>query len=68
MVRSAWRNAVKAWPTLVLVDPEGYAEDAERVTRGGGWNNLAWSISATSRNGYPPGARFSNLGFRCAVG
>jgi iron(II)-dependent oxidoreductase len=50
-----------------LVDPDGYAEDAERVTRGGGWNNLAWSISATSRNGYPPGARFSNLGFRCAV-
>jgi iron(II)-dependent oxidoreductase len=50
-----------------FVDPDGYADDAERVTRGGGWNNLAWSISATSKNGFPPGARFSNLGFRCAV-
>ncbi|MFO0756771.1 MAG: SUMF1/EgtB/PvdO family nonheme iron enzyme [Byssovorax sp.] len=51
-----------------FVDPEGYAEDAERVTRGGGWNNLLWSLSTTSRNGYPPEARFSNLGFRCVVG
>lgn len=51
-----------------FVDPEAYEEDAERVTRGGGWNNLPWSLSCTSRNGYPPGARFSNLGFRCVVG
>jgi gamma-glutamyl hercynylcysteine S-oxide synthase len=50
-----------------FVDPDGYDEDAERVTRGGGWNNLRWSLSCTSRNGYPPGARFSNLGFRCVV-
>jgi formylglycine-generating enzyme required for sulfatase activity len=48
-----------------FVDPEGYDEATERVTRGGGWNNLRWSLSCTSKNGFPPGARFSNLGFRC---
>jgi iron(II)-dependent oxidoreductase len=48
-----------------FVDPEGYDEATERVTRGGGWNNLPWSLSATAKNGFPPVARFSNLGFRC---
>jgi formylglycine-generating enzyme required for sulfatase activity len=38
-----------------------------RVTRGGAWNTLQWSVTCHSRNGYPRGARFSNLGFRCAV-
>jgi iron(II)-dependent oxidoreductase len=51
-----------------FVDPDGYDEATERVTRGGGWNNLEWSLSCTSRNGFPPTARFSNLGFRCAAG
>ncbi|HVY49411.1 MAG TPA: SUMF1/EgtB/PvdO family nonheme iron enzyme [Minicystis sp.] len=50
-----------------LVDPEDYDAEAERVTKGGGWNNLPWSVCCTSRNGYPPSARFSNLGFRCVV-
>jgi formylglycine-generating enzyme required for sulfatase activity len=51
-----------------FVDPEGYDEATERVTRGGGWNNLQWSLSAVGKNGFPAGARFSNLGFRCAAG
>lgn len=50
-----------------FVDPAEYNEDEKRVTRGGGWNNLQWSLSCTSRNGYPPTAQFSNLGFRCVV-
>jgi gamma-glutamyl hercynylcysteine S-oxide synthase len=50
-----------------FVDPEGYDEETERVTRGGGWNNLEWSLSGTSKNGFPPTARFSNLGFRCVA-
>lgn len=50
-----------------FVDPDGYDEATHRVTRGGGWNNLEWSLSCTSRNAYPPTARFSNLGFRCVV-
>ena len=47
-------------------DPDEYDDDNERVTRGGGWNNLRWSLTCASRNGFPPTARFSNLGFRCA--
>ena len=50
-----------------VVDPDDYEADAKRVTRGGGWNNLEWNLTCTSRNGYPPSARFSNLGFRCVV-
>ncbi len=50
-----------------FVDPDDYDEDTERVTRGGGWNNLEWSLSATAKNGFPPTARFSNLGFRCVA-
>lgn len=50
-----------------FVDPEDYEEDEKRVTRGGAWNTLAWSVNCTSRNAYPPTARFSNLGFRCVV-
>lgn len=48
------------------VDPSEYDESAPRVTRGGAWNTLRWSISAVSRNAYPAKAQFSNLGFRLA--
>lgn len=51
-----------------FVDPDDYEEGAKRVTKGGGWNNLQWSISCPGRNGYPPDAQFSNVGFRCVVG
>ncbi len=48
------------------VDPDDYDDEAPRVTRGGAWNTLRWSVCATSRNAYPPAAQFSNLGFRLA--
>ncbi len=47
-----------------FIDPDDYAEGTPRVTRGGGWNNLPWNLHCTSRNGYPPDSRFSNLGLR----
>jgi formylglycine-generating enzyme required for sulfatase activity len=50
-----------------FIDPDDYEENTPRVTRGGAWNTLAWSVTCTSRNGYPPIARFSNLGFRCVA-
>ncbi len=50
-----------------FVDPELYAEGSPRVTRGGAWNTLGWSVCCTAMNGYPESARFSNLGFRCVV-
>ena len=54
-----------AGDTDPFVDPDDYEDTAPRVTRGGAWNTLQWSVNCTSRNGYPPSARFSNLGFRC---
>jgi gamma-glutamyl hercynylcysteine S-oxide synthase len=48
------------------VDPSEYDESALRVTRGGAWNTLPWSVCAVSRNAYPESAQFSNLGFRLA--
>lgn len=50
-----------------FVDPDAYDESTPRVTRGGAWNTLAWSVTCTARNGYPATARFSNLGFRCVA-
>lgn len=58
------------WQWCTDLGAGGQADDDEeprRITRGGGWNNLAWSIGCTCRNAYPPGARFSNLGFRCVA-
>ncbi len=49
-----------------LVDPDDHDASAPRVTRGGAWNTLQWSVCATSKNAYPPEAQFSNLGFRLA--
>lgn len=37
-----------------------------RVTRGGSWNNVAWSIRSSYRNGVPVGLRVSFYGFRVA--
>jgi formylglycine-generating enzyme required for sulfatase activity len=43
------------------------ASPGRRTTCGGAWNTLQWSVSCLGRNGYPPTARFSNLGFRCVT-
>lgn len=48
-------------------DEEPSGAEPRQVTRGGAWNTLQWSVNCQSRNGYPRAARFSNLGFRCAV-
>jgi len=44
---------------------ESPSSPPRRTTCGGAWNTLQWSVSCLGRNGYPPTARFSNLGFRC---
>jgi gamma-glutamyl hercynylcysteine S-oxide synthase len=62
MVGSVWQ-----WCSDAAARGDG-DDGPTRVTRGGAWNNLAWSIGCTCRNAYPPDARFSNLGFRCVVG
>jgi hypothetical protein len=39
---------------------------ANRVIRGGSWNNEARNVRAAYRNGNDPTNRNDNLGFRCA--
>ena len=53
-------------PSLGAQFPDASARPLHRVVRGGAWNTLPWSLRCANRNSYPMGARFSNLGFRCA--
>jgi iron(II)-dependent oxidoreductase len=55
-------GSVWQWCTDVHPDADG---GVARATRGGAWNVLRWSLRTASRNPFPSGARFSNLGFRC---
>ncbi len=41
-------------------------ESADRVIRGGGWDDSARDVRAACRDGYHPGDRAGNLGFRCS--
>lgn len=57
-------GAVWQWCTDLHPNPDG---GLARATRGGGWNNLPWSLTCTSVNPYPAGARHSNVGLRTVV-
>ena len=47
-------------------DPQGPSSGAERVYRGGGWENAAGLVRVSSRNSDKPGGRGNLLGFRLA--
>ena len=50
-----------------MVDPVGPLEaGADRVIRGGSWDDSAQGVRAANRAGGPPGDRVDYLGFRCA--
>ncbi|MCP5197406.1 MAG: SUMF1/EgtB/PvdO family nonheme iron enzyme [Gammaproteobacteria bacterium] len=50
-----------------LIDRDGgRTADANRVLRGGSWNNHARNVRAAYRNHNRPDNRNDNLGFRCA--
>jgi formylglycine-generating enzyme required for sulfatase activity len=73
MVGSVWQWCSDAYAPDAYVhaesrDPTGPPASgrASRVVRGGAWNTLPFSLRCANRNSYPPTARFSNLGFRCA--
>ena len=53
-----------AYPSGYVVDPTGASSGPHRVLRGGGWLHDASSCRSAHRNGYDPGHRFINLGFR----
>ena len=52
------------YPGGAVTDPRGPGSGSDRVTRGGGWDDNAWSCRAPSRNHYSPGIRYNTLGFR----
>jgi formylglycine-generating enzyme required for sulfatase activity len=49
-------------------DPRGPTSVSFRVFRGGSWNNVAMNLRCAYRGNMGPGAHYSNLGFRCALG
>jgi formylglycine-generating enzyme required for sulfatase activity len=72
MVGSVWQWCVDPFRGWRAGDEEAPVDDggepgARRTTCGGAWNTLQWSVTCLGRNGFPPSARFSNLGFRCVT-
>ena len=55
------------YPTGSVTDPTGPGSGSYRVNRGGGWYSGARLARSANRNGYDPGSRFINLGFRPAL-
>src|SRR5919109_3308697 len=52
------------YPAEPGVDPIGPSEGADRVLRGGSWNDFGRRVRSASRYGYGPGARYHGIGFR----
>jgi serine/threonine-protein kinase len=48
-------------------DPTGPLEGANRVFRGGTWNDPAWGCRSAYRGGREPGNRHGNVGFRVSL-
>ena len=53
-----------SYPGGAVTDPAGPGPGSYRVDRGGGWDHYARSCRSAIRNGYSPGYRGLNLGFR----
>ena len=51
---------------LVWIPAAGRKAGANRVIRGGSWNDNARNVRSAYRNGNHPGNRNDKLGFRCA--
>lgn len=62
------RAKLKAKDTrLRFFTPEDLADDRPRVYRGGSYNSYAKFLRCASRRHETPGARWHNIGFRCAL-
>lgn len=57
------------YASAAATNPSGPSTGSQRVARGGDWDSVhaAW-VRASSRLGYGPAGRLSNIGFRCARG
>ena len=60
-------NWFTSWDQVSLLDPsyESSEPDANRVMRGGSWDDSAASVRAAARDDWHPGNRRNNVGFRC---
>ena len=72
MLGNVWEWCSDDWadryPEGPRVDPEGPEEGAERVIRGGSWNDHARGVRAAYRYWSHPGVRIHYLGFRLSRG
>ncbi|MBL9044287.1 MAG: formylglycine-generating enzyme family protein [Myxococcales bacterium] len=55
-----------AYKAESCIDPTGAPMGSRRILRGGSWNSPSRSMRVAVRNGYSPGDRRNNLGFRLA--
>ncbi len=60
------RFEYEAYGNGPAVNPQGADSGGERVVRGGSWRSDAFSLRVTHRIPVGEGARFPDLGFRCA--
>ena len=70
---NVWEWCEDAWDGETGYAPEPrmdpcVREGAHRVIRGGSWSSFARLVRAAYRDGYEPGLRYVNLGFRLALG
>lgn len=56
-----WDAAGNVWEWTA-----GHSERGLVTGKGGAWNSLPGQLRCDARNGWPPGARYSNIGFRLA--
>lgn len=62
-----WFGPYSANGTTPQINPEGVAQGANRVLRGGCWSYEARSLRATERLQQPPSQRLCLIGFRMAM-
>jgi iron(II)-dependent oxidoreductase len=53
------------WAHAPAADPRGPETGSLKAARGGSWNAVPLLNRCANRNAWRPGARFSNIGFRC---
>ena len=67
---SVWEwcgNWYEAYKAEAAVDPQGPAQGADRVLRGGSWGNDPGGCRSANRYGYFPVSRYNIIGFRVAA-